>query len=234
MTAYQRSEQLRKTLESIREQTVQPDQIILVEDGVNFDSQQTKQYCLDLGAEYYQRVNRPSSLDACSSIPINIGIRRATGEVLVLQCSECKYEEKDGLERLTAPVILDQYVTTNPRVQCLNKDGSFNLWFIHERENPRFLNFCQALRTSWAIKIGGFDERYQGFGWEDNDFEERLRVQGVVQKRVETLVSHQWHAPARAGTEWHNKELYDRMYGSIELGEKPIANEGKTWGSLLS
>lgn len=233
MTAYQRSEQLRNTLESIRKQTVQPDQVILVEDGVSFDSEKTQQYCQDFGVEYHQRMNRPGPTEICSSIPINIGIKRSFGEILVLQCSECMYESKDGLEKLVVPVIEDPFVTTNPQVRALNADGSFITWFIHETENPRFLNFCQALRREWAIRVGGFDERYCGFGWEDNDFEDRLVAQGLIQKRVDTLVSHQYHPfCGTESTENYNKSLYDVTCAAIQKGEKPVANEGQNWGML--
>ena len=232
MTAYRRAEQLRNTLISIREQTLQPFKIIVTEDGVSPDSEQTEAYCKEFGAEYYRRYNRPGAAFACSSMPINIGIKRVKSEILVLQCSECKYESADGLEKLVVPVIEDEFVTSFPRVQCLNQDGSFNNWFIHPTENPRFLNFCQALRLDWAIKIGGFDETYRGFGWEDNDFEERLKAQGLTQQYVDTTVSHQWHTyVGGASTEWFNKALFDKTYERIQNGEKPIANVDVDWGN---
>lgn len=233
MTAYKRAEQLRNTLVSIRKQTVESHQVILVEDGINFDSYKTKKYCDEFGAEYYQRRDRFSDDYACSSIPINIGIKKARGEILVLQCSECMYDTVDGLEKLVAPVKQDRFVTTVPRVLCLNQDGSPNVWFIHPTENPRFLNFCQAVRLEHVLKIGGFDERYKGFGWEDIDFEERLKARGVMQRRVDTLVSHQWHSyAAGSSTEWYNKNLFEETRIRIQCGEMPVANEGKSWGLL--
>src|SRR5208282_209982 len=105
MGIYRRPAQLRNTLVSIRKQTLQPHQIIITDDGINQDNEQTSQICKEYGAEYYHRLSRPADVLANSSIALNISIKKATGDVLVSQCPECKYEDKDGLEQLVAPVV---------------------------------------------------------------------------------------------------------------------------------
>ena len=235
MGCYRRPAQLKHTLESIKKQTLQPHQVIVTDDGINPDNEPTQMICREFGAEYYLRPSRPADVLANSSIALNISIKKATGDILVIQCPECKYEDRDGLERLVAPVVENPLVTTFPRVQALHENGhSFITWFIHEIHNPRFLNFCQALRLDLALQIGGFDERMQGPGWDDDDFEQRLVAHGAIQTRVDTLVSHQWHQGWARGTEWHNKALYEETAARIALGDKPVANEGKSWGNIYS
>jgi glycosyltransferase involved in cell wall biosynthesis len=233
MGCYRRPAQLRNTLVSIRKQTIPVHQIVVTDDGLNPDNEQTELICKEFGAEYYLRPNRPADVLANSSIALNISIKRATGDILIIQCPECKYEDREGIQKMVAPIIENPLVTTFPRVQALHENGhSFITWFIHETHNPRYLNFCQALRTDLAIKIGGFDQRMQGPGWDDDDFEQRLFAHGAIPVRVDTLVSHQWHQGWARGTEWWNKALYEGTMDRIIRGEKPVANEGVTWGNI--
>ena len=235
MGCYRRPMQLRNTLASIRKQTIPVHQIVVTDDGINPDNEQTRLACEEFGAEYYLRPARPADVLANSSIALNISIKKATGDILIIQCPECKYEDKDGVEKLVAPIFVDPMVTTFPRVQALHENGhSFLQWFIHEEHNPRFLNFCQALRLDLALQIGGFDERMQGPGWDDDDFEQRLLAFGATPMRVFTTVSHQWHPGWARGTEWHNKALFEETRDRIAAGEKPVANEGKKWGEIYS
>lgn len=235
MGIYRRPAQFKSTLESIRRQTVQPIQIICTDDGMNPDSDETMRISKDFGVEYYQRVNRPIDIYANSSIPLNISIKKAVGDILIIQCPECRYEDREGIEKLIAPVLANPLVTTVPNVQSLHQNGhSFDQWFIHPKFNPRFLNFCQALRLDLAIKIGGFDERYKGPSADDDDFEARLVAHGAIQTRVDTLVSHQWHQGWSRGTGDFNTVLYFETLDRIARGEKPVANDGKDWGNIKS
>ena len=235
MGIYRRPAQFRSTLQSIRKQTVQPHQIVCTDDGINPDSDETQRICKDFGVEYHLRLNRPADIYANSAIPLNISIKKATGDILILQCPECRYEDRDGIERLIAPVIENPMVTTVPRVQALHQNGfSFDQWFIHEKFNPRFLNFCQALRLELALKVGGFDERMKGPSGDDDEFEARIVAHGAIQVRVNTLVSHQYHQGWSRGTGDYNTVLYKDVLDRIAKGEKPIANEGEDWGNINS
>lgn len=235
MTAYQRAHLLPRTIESIQRQTLQPDQIILVEDGSDGI---TENLCRDANIEYYCRRNR-----TCVNIPIpwNIGIRHATGDILVLQNAEIFYEDNDALSKIIAPVVADPLITSVPKVRSLTKTGEFETWYIHP-DKPRtnaalpIINFCQALRMEWAVKIGGFDEEYKAYGLDDDDFQNRLWAQGVRHTYADTVVTHQWHEHCLQDIQQYERNVirYNEVYERVKAGEKIIANIGHYWGDLNS
>lgn len=235
MTAYRRAHLLPRTIESIKRQTLQPNQIIVVEDG--YDGE-TEPLCKNAGFEYYCRKNRK---EVNIPVPWNIGIRRATSEVLILQNSEIFYEDNDAIEKIVAPVIANRFITSVPKVRSLTKTGDFETWYIHP-DKPRtnaalpIINFCQALRLEWAKEIGGFDEEYKNYGLDDDDFQNRLWAQGVCHEYVDTIVTHQWHEHDSYNTQQYNlNEIrYNETYNKIKAGEKVVANVGKDWGNINS
>lgn len=235
MTAYRRAEQLAVTLASIDKQTVQPDEIIVVEDG---NDGKTEGVCAKYGAKYFCRRNRQVLSFA---IPWNIGIRAATSDILILQCAECKFEESDAVHKIIAPILSNPLATTFPNVRSLTQDGNFECWYTHPskvRDSNRapMLNFCQGVSRNLVNQIGGFDEAFVDYGLDDDDFELRLMAHGAVFERVDTLVSHQWH-PHYASDVYQRDTNEKRYYARVEQvnrGEKPVANEGRDWGNILS
>lgn len=234
MGIYRRPAQFRNTLISIKKQSYRPTEIICTDDGENSDSEETRQICKEFGVDYYQRINRPEDRYVNSAIPLNISIKRATGDVLIIQCPECRYEEWQGIEKLVAPVFNDPLVTTTAAVQSLDPDGNFHAWILNREHNWRFLNFCQAVRRDVVMRIGGFDERFKGPGFDDDDFELRLLAQGLRSEYVDTLVSHQYHTYWQRGESDFNRELCMETRIRVGAGEKPIANEGVDWGNINS
>lgn len=235
MTAYNRAHLLPRTIESIKKQTLQPDQIILVEDG---NDGKTESICRDAGIEYYCRRNR---VEVNIPVPWNIGIRRATGDILILQNAEIFYEDSDAIEKIVAPVIANPLITSVPKVRSITKTGEFETWYIHP-DKPRtnaalpIINFCQALRLEWAVKIGGFDEEYKNYGLDDDDFQNRLWAQGVRHTYIDTIVTHQWHEHDRYDVPQYNRNetRYNFTYARVKAGEQVIANVGKEWGRIDS
>lgn len=234
MGIYRRPTQFRNTLMSIRKQSYRPAEIICTDDGVNPDSDETREICKEFGVDYYQRINRPEDKYVNSAIPLNISIKRATGDILIIQCPECRYEEWEGIEKLITPVLENPLVTTTARVQSLNPQGEFDAWILNREHNWRFLNFCQAVRRDVVMRIGGFDEQFKGPGFDDDDFELRLFAQGVTPMYVDTLVSHQYHTYWQRGEADFNLARCMQTRVRVGQGEKPIANEGVDWGNINS
>lgn len=72
-------------------------------------------------------------------------------------------------------------------------------------------------RTDDVRKVGGYDERFQGWGWEDNAF--RIVMDhhvGPHQRTVRGRALHLWHERNNADfnipDEIRNRELFDREY----------------------
>lgn len=246
ITAFRRHMLLEQTLRSIRMQTRQPDQIVVIEDGA--DEGHTERVCKQAGlpVEWYARANRPALSYSNPAAPKNMGIKKATGDILIIQCGEVKYETPNDIANLAAPVETHPNVSMIATCKALNPDGSFEKWYAGpERSVTWFLDFCQAVRRDKVLAIGGFDQNFKAYGFDDDDFSYRLQKSGVEYRWAENVVtSHQWHPPADGGGTFSHylSELSenDRKYlalskAQIESGDRSVvANEGVDWGSLLS
>ena len=243
MTAYKRHKQLDKTLESIASQTRKPDQVIVVEDGN--DDGQTYAVCKNARGfpiEYYCRKNRPLVNYSNASIPKNIGIKKATGDLLILQCAEVKYSRPDDIANMVRPVEDNGDVSSIAYCQALDVGGNFLQWYAGpERCAGWFLDFCQCVRREKVLAIGGFDETYTTYGYEDDCFAFRLQRSGVkYQWAPEVVVQHQWHPYFNEGAEptlaIRAETKYKAMKQAIEEGRSDlvVANRNRNWGNLES
>lgn len=98
------------------------------------------------------------------------------------------------------------------------------LWYLPDgpwrhlrRRLHRYLFGCNMgvwLRDLHAV--GGFDERYEGWGHEDNDLAARLINSGILRKdgRYATGVIHLWHEHVDRGRREHNRELVNAVLQS--------------------
>lgn len=231
MTSRQRARQLEITLASLLEQTYKRLQAIVVE--ADFDGGETRNICKEFNVEYYLRENEA---DRRTSVANNIGIRRATGEIIVLQCAEIKHDTPDTIEKLIAPIIADPGVSTFPMVLDLNAQGCKVGWKHHPLTHPNcFITFCQAFSRASVYAIGGFDENYVGWGFEDNDFNFRLQYAGVKCRFVDAVVAHQWHETFPPVEASQSESYYHARLAAIKAGtETVVANQGKEWGDSRS
>ena len=131
MTAFRRHTLLDNTLRSIQMQTRKPDQIVVIEDGADEgDTRRVcEKYCPSLPVEWYARKNRPPLSYSNPAAPKNMGIRKATGDILIIQCGEVKYETPNDIANLVSPVEVDPSVSMIATCKALNPDGSFEKWY---------------------------------------------------------------------------------------------------------
>ncbi len=121
----------------------------------------------------------------------NEGIRRAQGQVLILQNPECRHVTPDTIARL---VELGKQDVNFASVMALQEDGSNDQWYCHgeHRREPWF--FCGAIHKDLVLEAGGFNESFTGYGGEDVDFAGRLsKVNANFIWRDDVLAQHQWH-----------------------------------------
>lgn len=243
MTAYDRAHLLKNTLDSIVIQTRQPEQIVIVEDG--WDGGKTETICAQYKAaglpiEYFCRRNRPNRGFSNPAIPKNIGIKLCRGEIIIIQGAEVRYAASTDIANLVAPVETDPDLSTFATCQALNENGGFLMWY-GDPAFENYLGFCHAIRKDRIVAIGGFDEGYIGYGYEDDDFSWRMRASGVVYRwATDVLVLHQWHPghpnPDDAEIEKQSKEYGGRAiedyYKKKTRGLE--ANVGRNWGDPKS
>lgn len=242
MTAYKRPKLLANTLESIRMQTRRPDEIIVVEDG--FDGGVTQGVCINakndgLPVKHICRKNRPELGYSNPAIPKNIGIKAATGDVLIIQCAEVMYTSPNDIANLVQPLQESRGVTTVALVSARDGQGGFQEWYAGPVRSPSwFLDFCQAVRRSDVMDIGGFDEQYLGYGFDDDCFAFRLQSSGVSYRwAMNVECHHQWHPISDKDvklSEW-GRSRYELMKHEIVNKKRgPQVNVGQNWGDINS
>lgn len=241
MTAFNRANLLQGTLASIATQTYPNLQVIVVEDGVSLTGE-TEEVCFNspIPIEYYCRRNRPKLDYSNPAIPKNIGIRKAAGEFLIIQCGEVRYKTHFDVAHLVKDLMYKEKISNFALCEALDERGSFKEWYAHptERGTNWFLDFCQASHREDVLAIGGFDEDYQGYGFDDDDFALRMQASGVKYCwKPDVVTQHQWHpiADKRPDLSEEGRHRYNRMKFDLENKRRgPVANEGRNWGDINS
>jgi hypothetical protein len=123
---------------------------------------------------------------------VNLGIAQATGDVLLCN-DDVRFTRPGTVAALQA--ILDQYPeigVVSPRI-----DGMVGNYLQNdvtrpvEYTNTRLAFVCVLVRRSMIDKIGPLDERFTGYGWEDDDFCRRVLDAGYrLAVTADTVVTH--------------------------------------------
>ena len=90
-------------------------------------------------------------------------------------------------------------------------------WRHYKPRSSRRMYGCNmAVWRHDLFTVGGFDERYEGWGSEDRDLAARLINAGVFRKdgRWAIDVMHLWHEEANRGRKDHNRRLLDAVIRS--------------------
>lgn len=229
---------LKNTLDSIYRQKNLPEklQVIVVEDRPLNDT--GRNLCRSRGVEYYVRRRLGNEYSNVGPV-YNCGIKQATGDVLIMQSAEIKYETITGIAELVASVQDDELSSAVPIVQSLTHEGAFAEWFCHPRggERPGWTGFfAHAIHRSQILKIQGYDEIFQGYGFDDDLLLFRMKKNGIQTKFVESvLVSHQWHQRHEGITQETeaNRQIFVAKKEAVDFGREPnIANLNCEWGVL--
>jgi glycosyltransferase involved in cell wall biosynthesis len=231
---YRRTTLLENTLASIIEQYGVKPEVIVVEDRPLDDSAQ--RLCFRHDIKYFAS-HKGTGYNNVSTI-YNIGIRKATSDIIVMQSAECKYESTDGLQRLVAAIENDELKSVVPLVMSTGPHGGFIEWYNHPSLGARagwtgF--FCHAMHRSQLMKIGGYDEIFKGYGHDDDLLLFRMKSNGIQPRFEENvLVTHQWHPRHQCvpGEDEYNRDRRLEQEAIVNAGGPNVANLGKEWGML--
>ena len=187
--------------------------------------------CESFGVRHIPCRRPPSAQFRNPALPNNMGIRAATGDIVILQNAECRHEDPETIAKLTAPVIANPNLVVFARVTATQEDGSQGMLYCGQ-ENPRPYFFCGAIRRQHLLDLRGFDEDYTGAGYDDDDLGDRLGASGIEFVFSDVAVAHQWHLPAGAYTDVPAmRALYQEKTTAMLQGELGLArNVGKDWG----
>ncbi len=183
-----RKQQFLKTLESIQRSSVSKEdyEIIVIDDGSEMEHDLS-----DVKGIKLIKIPKDKKTWTCPVIAYNLGITKASGEWIVLQNPEVKYEDGDFLKFLSTEASTDTYYATHVIAQ--NPDGTPSSWYNHPVHRPCFYHFCVAIHNTKLKLIGGFDpDMKDGVDYDDVDFLERVK-KVCKMDFVKVLCVHQWH-----------------------------------------
>ena len=170
---------LKKTLQSLKEQTYSNVEIIIVD---NYSTDNTGDIASSFGATVYLRGPERAAQD-------NYGIRKANGEFVYLTGSDMIID-KDYIKQAVNKCLNEGYDAIYASV--LSKEGG-NFWErVKALERLTYIgsNLIEAARffkKNVFIKLGGFDEKLVGV---EEDFQHRLDSQGYKTGRINAREVH--------------------------------------------
>ncbi len=149
-------------------------------------------------------------------VPINVGVEKAEGDVIVLTNPEVIHREA-----LLFNMEMDVLLNSRNYV-CAAVLDSGGKWYQHSEHANHHLHFLTAMsREVWDC-IGGFDEEYRdGYCFDDTDFAKKLEVYGVNWvERDDLIADHRSDlqnkmSPATKVGWGVNRALYERKWGGL-------------------
>jgi glycosyltransferase involved in cell wall biosynthesis len=243
MAYYNRKELLRNTLDTIAMSKHSPE-IIIVDDASNEDNRiEDIVDCSELDINLI-RVEPEEKTWSNTCIPYNMGIRAATGDVIMIQNAEnlhigdvishvisnitegiyiafaCYSIDKELLAKIFESNLDEQNIRDiiSPTIDIIPNDGE-NGWYCHSEYNPSGHPFCAALTRQDMELLDGFDETYaEGLGYEDMEFLRRIREREIeIEIYDSPFVVHQAHTVTdyKSNQILHNRN--ERLYATGQI-----------------
>lgn len=246
MASFNRSELLDIGLESISNNISRYKiEIIVVNDGLDDNTESVvNKYIDNLNIKYIFSGSRNEGgiISRSPSIPLNIGIKAANGEYVILTCPEIQHLNL-CLDAIIEPLMINENFLTIPKYMYFDDDGNYtndmisrvngNLKQCNIRRDSVQMPFLMGIKKSNIYDIGGYDEDFIGYASEDNDFINRLLKIGCIYHRVDAKIVHLYHGKrCPDGLQWGNpKWAYNRNLFN-ERSDIIVRNIKKGWGKL--
>lgn len=245
--SYYKEELLYYGLISIREQALTiPYEILVLNDGIEDGTRSVCEQFTDLRLRYIFTGHRNDvrPIWRCPGFVINIAVKECFGSTILIQQPEIYYVTpnciqdmeqslKDSPHKIVSPNgILDDGTYLNSL-----RDG-YRVSSTEDTSPPLDISlpFCMMLHRRMFMQIGGYDEDFTGYCFDDNDFVDRLTGAGCYSEILQDhKIIHLYHPRTpqyRVGlvgrnAAWeYNKQLYEKRKGII------IRNQDKNWGVL--
>ena len=203
--------------------TVSDTELIVIDDG------SPKPISANRIREYYQgpvtlvRVEPKDKTYRNPCVPMNMGISRAQGDLILLQNPETLHAGDvlaDSVGHTYLPEEFRSYgcysvdKNTSEAIQPGDSyqeiqakigpprdvghsaaEGRENVWFNHSEHRPSMLHFATVMTRGLLRTLNGFDEQFsQGLCKDDVEIVHRARMVGCPMSIVDSpFVAHQWH-----------------------------------------
>jgi glycosyltransferase involved in cell wall biosynthesis len=248
ITAFLRPHLLKWNLISLTRQKFNFDlETIVLNDGLPDETEALcQEYEKQLNLKYVFTGQRNLKGEVIYRVPgfaLNIGAKRASGEILIISCAEM-FHLNHTINHLAIAVSLNRkHLST---AIGMDDDGSF-LDYLNNHNGefdfaaylnnyPRLntrLPFLMGIHRDEFFAINGYDEDFTGFAYDDNDLMDRLSENGCRLCLTQALTIHLYHPRHDDDKEQtpeylFNQNLYRERQGRI------IRNLNREWGQVDS
>lgn len=249
ITTFRRANLLKWNLLSLSRQKFFTDfEIIVLNDGIEDDTENICNYYRDvykLNIRYIftgQR-NKNKIIWRVPGFAFNIGVKQAKGEIIILSCAEM-FLVNDELQLMINPLLKNKKLLVIPE----GKSDTKGIFLNHINENngvikdnsiyetlPKLrteIPFFMSINKQEFIDIGGYDENFTGWAFDDDDLMDRLRRNGNIYNKTKLKVIHLFHKRLR------NRHLKEqgKFNNSILKKNKEqkiiVVNKNKEWGKM--
>ena len=194
---YNSAEYLRKCLQGVRDSAVQPDELIVVDDGSTDDSPAVAR---EFGAQLLSTKGRSGPAKAR-----NIGAQAAGSDVLFFIDADVVVR-RDAIGRVVADfetdpdlaALMGSYDDKPGDPDFLSQYRNLMHHFVHQnarREACTFWSGCGAMRRNIFLEHGGFDESYERPAIEDIELGTRLFQAGekmILDRDIQVTHLKKW------------------------------------------
>ena len=232
-----REKQFEQTLQSIERQHYAGSlELIVVEDGD--DGGIVAKMCKAFGARHIQKVRGAAESSGrhqywtknppFGNLPIlrNIGIRAAQNDVIIFQDAEVRHDN-DVIEEIATAVIDQPTLLVNTKMKMMAEDGVKWHWRSHPTEPPcpqwMHVGSPNAIRRDFITRMGGFEELFAGYGYDDDYFFYQIRKNGTTRFSDQAEATHLWHVgvPFDYPTGQANRAICSRLLHETQAGLRP-------------
>jgi len=225
-------------------------EIVVINDSK--DDEETKKICSDFGAKYILsgRKDTDSSWWRGPGKALNIGIKKAKGDVIIISGSEMFLLDNTCIFNIVQPVFENEKnlgVSSNSKddikgdfLNCIESSDTKNLDNIFESciKLSNEIPFFMAISKTSLFNIRGYDEDFSNYaGYDDNDIAFRLIATGhkyvETECRVVHLYHHRFYDLKNDTDELDFKKVMERNLNLFndKKKESPIRNPNG-WGEL--
>jgi glycosyltransferase involved in cell wall biosynthesis len=259
MSTFNRSELLNLGLSSITKQKINYSfEVIVVNDGLDDDG--TKNVCDSykdkLNIKYIfsgYRNSKEKLISRNPAMPLNIGIKHAQGNIIILTCPEI-YHLNDGINKIIEPLIKNDNYLVIPEVMYFDDSNYYTGRLIREFSPDKYphltktldeylkdtcspasdhvkMPFLMGITKQRLLDIGGYDEDLIGYACDDNDLLDRLKLAGAEYHMVDAKIIHLYHGKRATGfVQWDNPAWAYNYNLYLERKGILVRNIGKDWG----
>ncbi len=220
LCTYNRARLLERVLDACFEQTVPPDayEVVLVNDGSTDDTAAAIAGARERAACAFQVIDQPNSGLAAGR---NAGIARATGEQIIFIDDDV----------LPLPNFVQQHLASHAaHPAAIVRGGAITVESLDDLPPPVWSirdysgNFFWTTNVSVPLKtirsVGGFNQSFAEYGWEDVDVGLRLRLAGaraVFNKRA--LAYHYKPRPRSGSVAGMIRQAQAQARTAVQLGQ---------------